>query len=287
MLGDCHVHMVLDGIYYKDAIGRHRSGVDEDWVRRTLERYRQAGISFVRDGGDAWGAGRRAAELAGEYAIDYRTPLFPIYRRGHYGSFIGRGFDDPAEYRALVEEVRRNGGDFIKIMISGLMDFNRWGVITGEPLDAAEIRDMIAAAHDAGFAVMAHVNGAKTVRAALLAGVDSVEHGSYMDDECLHLLAESGAVWVPTAVTIGNLRGGGRYPEDVVERILETQLSNVAKAGRYGAKIALGSDAGAWRVFHADGARDELALLERALGPDCEAILRQGEAEIRRRFRRS
>ena len=286
MLGDCHVHMVLDGIYYKDAINRHRSGVDEAWVRGTLERYRQAGISFVRDGGDAWGVGQRAAELAGEYGIDYRTPLFPIHRRGRYGSFIGRGFDDLGEYRALVEEVRRNGGDFIKIMISGLMDFDHYGVITSQPLDAAEIRDMIAIAHDAGFAVMAHANGAETVRAALLAGVDSVEHGSYMDDECLHLLAESHAVWVPTAVTIGNLRGGGRYPEDTVARILEMQLRNVATAGRYGAKIALGSDAGAWHVFHADGAKDELALLRQALGETCEETLRQGEAEIRRRFRR-
>lgn len=55
-------------------------------------------------------------------------------------------------------------------MVSGLMDFNRYGAITSQPLQAAEIRDLVSAAHDAGFAVMVHANGADTVRAALLAG---------------------------------------------------------------------------------------------------------------------
>lgn len=286
MLGDCHVHMVLDGVYYKDAIARHRPQVDEAWVRQTLARYRAAGIAFVRDGGDAFGVCARAAALAPEYGIDYRTPLFPIHRRGRYGGFIGRGYDTLDEYRALVREVRRGGGDFIKLMLSGLMDFNRCGVVTGTPLPAEEIRTLVSVAHDAGFAVMAHVNGAAAVRAALEAGVDSVEHGAYLDDDCLSLLAESGAVWVPTLVTIGNLRGRGRYREDAVASILEGQRSRVARAHRLGALIALGSDAGAWQVPHVQGARDELALLESALGGDAAAALAQGEARIREKFRR-
>mgnify|MGYP000316823254 FL=1 len=55
MLSDCHIHMVLDGVYWKDAIARHRAGVREDWVRRTLSAYRQRGITYLRDGGDRWG----------------------------------------------------------------------------------------------------------------------------------------------------------------------------------------------------------------------------------------
>lgn len=286
MLGDCHVHMVLDGIYYRDAIGRHRAAVDDGWIRSVLARYREAGVAFVRDGGDAFGVCRRAAELAPEYGIDYRTPLFPIHRLGRYGGFIGRGFETPAEYRALLAEIRAGGGDFVKLMVSGLMDFNRYGAITSQPLQAAEIRDLVSASHDAGFAVMIHANGADTVRAALLAGADSIEHGSYQDPECLHLLAESDAVWVPTLVTVGNLRGSGRYDPAAVERILEMQLQNVAAARRLGARIALGSDAGAWRVPHVQGAFDEYRLLCQALGPDARAVLTRGEAWIRRRFRR-
>ena len=278
--------MVLDGIYYKDAINRHRPHPNEVWIRRILHSYQAAGISFVRDGGDAFGACRLAAKLAPEYGIDYRTPIFPIHRIGHYGSFIGRGFSDLAQYRQLVQEAVREGADFIKIMISGLMDFSQFGVLTDTPLEAGEIRDMIAVAHDLGLAVMAHANGADTVRAALLGGVDSVEHGSYLDDECLHLLAESDTVWVPTAVTIGNLLGSGRYPETEVARILEMQLSNVETAHRYGARIALGSDAGAWHVFHTQGAADEYTLLQQALGHDTDDVLFQGQAFVQERFHR-
>ena len=286
MYGDCHVHMVLDGVYYKDAISRHRKGADEAWVRGILSQYRSAGITFVRDGGDRFGACRLAARLAPEYGIDYRTPLFPIHRTGRYGGFIGRGFETMEEYRTLVGEVQRGGGDFIKIMISGLMDFDHYGIITSQSLSPSEIRDMISIAHDAGLAVMAHANGADVIRAALSGGIDSIEHGSYMDDACLHQLAESNAVWVPTAVTIGNLRGGGRYPEAVVNRILEMQLQNVAAAHRYGAKIALGSDAGAWHVPHCQGAADEYALLRQAIGADTDTVLAAGETWIRQHFHR-
>jgi len=286
MAADCHIHMVLDGVWWRDAIARHREKPDEAWIRARLSEYREGGFTFLRDGGDAFGASALAARLAPEYGIDYRTPLFPIHRAGRYGGFIGRAFDDMASYRALVDEVKRGGGDFIKIMISGLMDFSEYGRITSEPLKAAEIAEMIRIAHGEGFAVMAHANGAATVRAALDAGVDSVEHGSYMDGECLRELAVSDAVWVPTAVTIGNLLGKGRYPEDVVRRILKMQLANVREAAALGAKLAVGSDAGAWRVFHGQGARDELVLLRGAIGPGAEDLLAAGLAEIEARFHR-
>ena len=287
MIGDCHVHMVLDGIYYKDAIARHRNGPDEALVRQVLSRYRELGITFLRDGGDAFGAAALAARLAPEYGIDYRTPLYPIHRKGHYGAFIGRGFDDFAEYRALVEEARRGGADFIKLMTAGLMDFDHFGVVTDTPLPPDLVRDMVAFAHDQGLAVMVHVNGAEAVGWALSAGADSIEHGSYLDDERLHQLAESEAVWVPTAVTIGNLRGTGRYDEGAVEEILAMQLGNVKKAAALGAKIAPGSDAGAWKVFHGQGALDEYALLRQALGADAERLLADGLDAIRSRFHRS
>ncbi len=286
MTADCHMHMVLDGVYYRDAIARHRDGADEAAVRAVLAAYRDGGYTFLRDGGDRFGAAALARRLAPEYGIDYRAPAFPICRAGHYGGFLGRGYRDFAEYRALLAEADAAGADFIKVMLSGLMDFSRPGAVTDTPVPEAEARDLVAAAHDRGLAVMAHVNGADGVRAALAAGVDSVEHGAYMDDDCLRLLAASGAVWVPTAVTIGNLRGTGRYPEAAVEEILRRQLQNVAAAARYGAAIAAGSDAGAWRVFHGQGGRQEAALLRPALGDRADAILADGLARIRRRFRR-
>ena len=284
MLSDCHIHMVLDGVYWKDAIARHRAGVREDWVRRTLSAYRQRGITYLRDGGDRWGVCSLAARLAPEYGIRYRIPGAPIHKNGHYGGFIGRGFDTMADYRALVEDARHSGADFIKIMISGLMDFDRLGVLTDVPLTPEEIREMIAIAHGEGFSVMAHANGDATVAAAIAAGVDSIEHGAYLGQETLHRLAESRTVWVPTLVTFGNLIGCGRFPDAVLKPLLEGAMENVRRAAALGALIAPGSDAGAFRVLHGQGTLDEYALLKAAIGDGCDEVLSRGIREIQARF---
>ena len=286
MLGDCHIHMVLDGVYYKDAIASHRGHVRDDLIRQRLSAYAKAGIRYLRDGGDAFGVCQRARELAGEYGIEYRIPCYPICLKGRYGMFIGRSFETISEYRALVAEVRRHRGDFIKLMISGLMDFDCYGRITSQPLTAVQIRELMHIAHEEGFSVMAHANGAETILAALEAGVDSIEHGAYMDEATVRALAGSRAVWVPTLSTVGNLIGDGRYPDEVLARILELQTHNVALCASLGGQIALGSDAGAYRVCHVEGFQSEYALLLRALGDATDGTLSAGEREIRNRFLR-
>ena len=281
---DCHIHMVLDGVFWRDAIARHRDAPQQALIRQTLAQYQARGCSYLRDGGDRWGVCELAARLAPEYGIRYRMPCFPIYKRGHYGSFIGRGFDDLAGCRALVREARARGAHFIKLMLSGLMDFDRYGVLTDEPLLPEEIRGMIALAHDEGLCVMAHANGDAAVRAALSGGVDSIEHGAYLTEETLCQLAESDAVWVPTLATIGNLIGCGRFPDTVLKPLLAYQMQAVRTAAEKGAKIACGSDAGAFRVLHGQGGLDELALLRRAIGEHADAILAAGHAQILARF---
>ena len=281
---DCHIHMVLDGVNWRESIARHKAAPQEALIRKTLAQYQALGYTYLRDGGDRWGAGALAAKLAPEYGIRYRTPCFPIYKTGHYGSFIGRGFSTPAEYRTLVRAAKAAGAHFIKIMISGLMDFEHYGVLTDEPLAPGEIADMIACAHDEGFSVMAHANGDSAVRAALAAGVDSIEHGAYLSPETRSQLAESHAVWVPTLVTIGNLIGDGRFPDAALRPLLAFQQQAVRDAAAHGARIACGSDAGAYRVLHAQGGLDEQALLRRTLGPTADQILTQGNTEIQKRF---
>lgn len=285
MFGDCHIHMILDGVDYRAAFARHRTAPDEALIRRRLADYAARGVTFLRDGGDRWGVGLRAKALAGAYGIDYRSPAFNICRAGHYGAFLGRTFGDLAEYRALVAEVKALGGDFIKIMASGLMDFDHYGVLTDTPAEPELLRDLVAVAHDAGFAVMVHANGDAAVSASLAAGAESVEHGAYLHEETLHQLAESGAVWVPTLVTIGNLRHEGRFPDGVLEPLLAYQQQHVARAAALGAKLALGTDAGAYTVCHGEAVAQEYALLQEALGEKTDEILTAGETAIRRVFR--
>ncbi len=167
MLGECHAHLMMDGINYKEAAVLHRDGVKEEVIRRHFQAWKDAGVTFVRDGGDALGVSRRARDLAEEYGIDYRTPLFAIHKKGHYGGIVGHAFGDLREYRELVLKAKREGADFIKIMISGIMNFSAFGVLTEEGLDPEEIREMIRIAHGEGMAVMAHGNGDRPAAAAL------------------------------------------------------------------------------------------------------------------------
>ena len=246
---DCHMHMVLDGVDWKQAIARHKETPNEAFIREKLSIYRDLGYTYLRDGGDRWGVGAKARALATEFSITYRTPLAPICRKEHYGAFIGITYEILKEYADLVVNTRENGGDFIKIMISGLMDFDRFGVLTEEGLSQKEIAELVHIAHEEGMSVMAHANG-RTAGFAAMAGVDSVEHGAYLDDEALHAMKESGTVWVPTLSTVGNLRGKGRFSEPDVEQILESAIMNVAAFHQMGGLLASGTDAGAWAVPH-------------------------------------
>ncbi len=269
---DCHIHMVLDGYDWKAAILRHQNGPELAYIRSVLTAYRDAGFTYLRDGGDRWGTGAAARALAGEYGITYRTPLAPLCRAGHYGGFIGTAYENLREFAALVKAHRQQGADFIKIMISGLMDFNRFGVLTEEGLPAGEIKELIRIAKSEGFSVMAHANGAETVLAAAEGGVDSVEHGAYLNDEALCAMHENGVVWVPTLSTVANLRGKGRFEEKAVCAILDSALYNVQRFDAMGGLLAPGSDAGAWSVPH--GTREQSLL------PPCD----RGIREILRRF---
>ena len=272
MLCDCHMHMVLDGVDWKAAIRRHCEVLEENWIRGVLEEYKRLGFTYLRDGGDRWGVGKRARDFAPEYGITYRTPLAPLCKAGHYGAFIGSKYEDFREYRDLVRKARADGADFIKIMISGLMDFDRFGVLTEDGLPEEEIRELIHIAHEEGFSVMAHANGARTVEAAARAGVDSVEHGAYLDTDALLAMKENGVVWVPTLSTVGNLRGKGRFSEPDVRAILESALVNVRLFAGMGGLIAAGTDAGAWAVPH--GSMTEFDLLEGIdLEPGTRAVI--------------
>ena len=113
---------------------------------------------------------------------------------------------------------------------------------------------------------MAHVNGAQAVMDAAEAGVDSVEHGNFQNEESICCMAEHATIWVPTIVTVSNLLENGRYP----------------------AETLAGSDAGAYGVLHGKGIREEESVMRKILGAEngqeLEKRLAFGEKKIREKF---
>lgn len=286
MFGECHAHIFMNGTDYWKAVWTHRKKPDEKVIRSYLRTYQKMGITYVRDGGDHYGASLLARQLAPEYGIVYRTPVFGIHRNGHYGKIVGYGFDTMKDYHDLVKKAAAKGADFIKIMTTGILDFKNQGEVTGQALNPLEVKEMVHIAHEEGLAVMTHTNGAKAAAAVIEAGADSLEHGNYMEEETLHMLADSETVWVPTAVTVKNLIGDGRYDDRVLVSIWERTARNLRMAFELHAHVALGSDAGAYRVPHGQGLVDEYQAVCEILGKSAEVDwwLRDGENKIKERF---
>ena len=261
MYYECHGHSLMDGADFRAARERHRHGVDVSAVRAQLDALRAAGVVYFRDGGDAQGVSILAREIAPEYGIDYVTPAFAIHRKGRYGGIVGRGYESRDEYRQLLEEAKAQHCDFIKIMISGIITFQNYGELSCAPLGAEEIRWLIADAHELGLAVMAHANGAETVRAAVEAGLDSVDHGFFLDDFCLDAMAERGTFWVPTVAAAAAFRGRAGFDDAVARETTAVQQRMAQRALERGVLLCPGSDSGAIGVPHGDGILAEYDLL--------------------------
>ena len=268
---ECHGHIMMGGADYASSFNALAS----------------CGVSYFRDGGDADGITAEAKQYVNEHpelGLEYVTPVFAIHRKGRYGGIVGRPFEDIKEYRALVAEAASKGADFIKIMYSGIITFREYGELSTPPLDAEEIRELVNIAHGEGFAVMAHCNGRDTVLAAIEAGTDSIEHGAFMDEECSAALAESDTIWVPTIAAISAFCNRPGFDEDVADRTAKELKASVSRASALGAKIAAGSDCGAFRVPIGPGCLAEYALLHEC-GVPAEKIIEANEL-IRGRFRR-
>jgi len=141
------------------------------------------------------------------------------------------------------------GYDLIKIMPSGgVLDEGTNGDNPQLTLD--EIRAVVSTAHDYGFTVAAHAHGAEAIRRAVIGGVDSIEHGTFMDDDDMRLMKEHGTWYVPTIIAgdfvAQKAKVPGYYPPQVAAKaaaIGSQILATAGRAYRAGVKIAFGTDA--------------------------------------------
>lgn len=281
---ECHGHVIMDGKDFKSAVMLHKYGPDISAIRSALNDAEEAGVTYFRDGGDALGVSAMARDVAGsEFSIDYVTPVFATHKKGRYGGIVGKAFDTMKEFHKLVMDAKAANADFIKVMISGILDFSGFGILSCPSLTEEEIKEIALIAHGEGFAVMAHCNGADAVKAAVAAGIDSIEHGYFMDDAAVSDIAASNTIWVPTlAATAGFIDRPGTG-EGVAAAIVADQQEKLSHAAKLGAKIASGSDAGAYGVPHNTALEQELKLLDFLNAAEIDLA----NKELRDRFRRA
>ncbi len=177
----------------------------------------------------------------------------------------------PDEARKAVRQRYKDGSDLIKITITG--GVLSLGVSGHNPqFTEDEVKAVVQTAKDYGFIVAVHAHGAEGMKRAIRAGVDSIEHGTYMDDEAMNLMKERGTWYVPTIIagryTADKAKEPGYYPEVVRPKaaaIGPLIQSTFAKAYKAGVKIAFGTDAG---VFpHGENAQEFIYMVEGGMPP--------------------
>ena len=258
---EAHAHLILDGENFRQAIERHKSHIDTNYIMQTFSKYQDSGINYIRDGGDNLMLSAVAKNYAMDYDINYRTPVFAIYKKGNYGSIVGKSFESERDFIDLVKIVKQNNGDFIKLMLSGILDFNCYEKVSKSEIDVPLLKKIIHISHSEGFSVMAHCNTPTLIKQAIEYGVDSIEHGFYIDEEGIDLMAQTRCIWVPTITAVKNLVEYNLYNELVLNQIVSQHAKSLLCASKKNVLIASGSDAGAFGVKHCMGAKQEYSTL--------------------------
>ncbi|WP_222271822.1 metal-dependent hydrolase family protein [Modestobacter marinus] len=271
---NCHVHLTADGapdLFAQVAgdtvpLATLRAA---DGARITL----MSGVTTVRDCG---AADDIVIELA--KAIDRGLVPGPrvqaagrvITMTGGHGHFIGREADGPDEVRKATRAEIKAGAGVIKVMATG-------GVLTPgvSPTQTALLPEELAVvaqeAHNSGRRVTTHAIGRAGIHNALLAGIDSVEHGFYFDDELLDLAIDQGTFLVPTMLAVDGIIRNGRaagipgWVVDKAESEAQQQRTSFAAAVTSGLRIAAGTDAGTPFNGHGDIARELALMVEHGL----------------------
>jgi len=179
-------------------------------------------------------------------------------------------FNGPDEARKVVRLHYKEGADLIKAMPSGgVMDLGTNG--SGPQMSEEEIKALVDTAHDYGMKVAVHAHGAEAIRRSVIAGVDSVEHGTFMDDADIQLMKEHGTFYCPTVYTgefVAEQAKKGAYPPAVTAKALTVGpqiIKTVTRAYQGGVKFAYGTDAGVYP--HGQNWEDFIYLVKAGLPP--------------------
>jgi imidazolonepropionase-like amidohydrolase len=268
-LVDCHVHLNMSGANDRKLRERQlEAGFGEACatIGRHIEQQVAHGVVAVRDGGDyAAHTLRFKQEILGgsRFPCVVKSAGRAWRAAGRYGKLIGRA---PEAGLTLADAITRREEqiDHVKVVNSGLNSLHQFARETAPQFSFEELRNAVVGARRYGLGIMVHANGTEPVKDALAAGCHSIEHGFFMGEENLELLADRQISWVPTAFTMkayaGALPTGSREAQ-VAGKTLEHQLEQLRHARSLGVSVAVGTDSGSLGVDHGKAFREELGLL--------------------------
>lgn len=265
---NCHVH-----IMYPVCFGANKEFTLIEkafYAQKHCKEYLESGVTFIRVVGTEENYDLQIKEAIENHVIEGPHMYCAgkvICMTGGHGWQEGIEADGKDACLKAVRTQLRSGVDLIKIMATG-------GVMTKgvEPGNAQftvdEMKVMIEEAHKAGRKTATHAQGLQGIKNALYAGIDSIEHGCFLDDECLERMKEQNTFLVPTLcapqciIDKGAENGVAKYAVDKTLKVKDAHVESVKKAYEKGIQIALGTDAGTPFNYHFNTAY-EMELLAR------------------------
>lgn len=252
---DAHVHLHVGG----DIV-------------ENLHKTRTAGVAAVRDLGH--GPALSMPKGRGKDGPMVVSSGPGLGTSGPGSSWLAEKLSGPDQMAQAVEKRVAAGAGVIKLFATGLLDFEHPGqVLHSHALTSQEMLASVEAAHAAGLKVAAHVSGDDSVRRAVSAGVDSIEHGFFMKPATLELLADRKVFWVPTlAAVLAHLRDQeARHAQSIKDNlavIAESQMQTMRFGEELGIRLAVGTDAGSYGIEHGLGLYTEIqAWLDAQISP--------------------
>ncbi|MFO7941651.1 MAG: amidohydrolase family protein [Bacillota bacterium] len=289
-LADCHLHLSLDGE------GSFELGMLKDLTSLTAIRATEyvlrdltAGFTSIRACAD-----KGFIDVGLARAIDLGYVMGPrVFSSGHMltvtggrdsfipgVSFADNLFEECDGVEGTARAARRQlkyGVDWVKLGVTGAVSAGE-GLPGAQQFSEEEMRAAVECAHRYGKKVAGHAHGADGIKAAVRAGVDSIEHGWLADREAVEMMVSAGTYWVPTLAPLHfNLLHGteGGIPESVVERtrsVQENMLQMFQLGMELGANFVMGTDVGMPFNYHGGNAV-ELRLMVEAGMSEVDALL--------------
>ncbi|MGM0606386.1 MAG: amidohydrolase family protein [Halobacteriota archaeon] len=249
---DAHVHLMMDGRPdVSSAVGEGAAAASYR-AAGNLRSAIEAGVTTVRDLGAGHRIGIEAREAVANGVIEGPRVLAcgkNVIMTGGHGHWFGREADGPAEVTKAAREQLKAGADVVKCMATGGVLTE--GAVTGAPeLTPAELEALVDAAAPTATPTAAHAHSEIGIKNAVRAGISSIEHGTFMDEEAAELMAQHGTYWVPTASALRGIVDHGveaGIPEDAVSKAedaadrFEGAFEHALEAA---VPIAMGTDAG-------------------------------------------